>query len=49
MLAAELRGAAARLLATVPYASLRETIANPWLDYTWIAECLAAPFQLRPV
>jgi hypothetical protein len=28
---------------------IRETIANPWLDYTWQSERLAAPFQLRLV
>ena len=26
---------------------IRETMANPWLDYRWQAERLAAPFQLR--
>lgn len=28
---------------------IRETIANPWLDYAWLAERLSAPFQLRLV
>ncbi len=28
---------------------IRETIANPWLDYKWQSERLAAPFQLRLV
>ena len=28
---------------------IRETMANPWLDYPWQSERLAAPFQLRLV
>jgi hypothetical protein len=28
---------------------IRETIAHPWLDYEWLAQRLAAPFQLRLV
>jgi hypothetical protein len=28
---------------------IRETMANPWLDYKWQSERLAAPFQLRLV
>jgi len=28
---------------------IRNTIANPWLDYIWLRERLAAPFQLRIV
>ncbi|BBO90497.1 transposase family protein [Desulfosarcina ovata] len=28
---------------------IRETIANPWLDYEWLEIRLAAPFQLRLV
>lgn len=28
---------------------IRETITHPWLDYAWLKERLAAPFQLRLV
>jgi hypothetical protein len=28
---------------------IRDTVANPWLDYAWLSEHLAAPFQLRLV
>ena len=28
---------------------IRDTIANPWLDYKWLTKRLAAPFQLRIV
>lgn len=28
---------------------IRESIANPWLDYEWLKERLAAPFQFRLV
>jgi hypothetical protein len=28
---------------------IRETMANPWLDYSWLEKRLATPFQLRLV